>query len=96
MTIEKMLKEFGVRLMNTKTDFVEENNEEIKEILFINSATEAIFKIFVSEGYKEIEIVKKKQGLVSLANNSLQLLFAVNNWVMVADNKKDTLMLCKI
>ena len=96
MTIEKRLMDFGVRIVNTKKSFAEENKDELEEILFINSATESRFKIFAAEGFKEIEILKKKGNLINFEDQRWHLLFVTHNWVMVADLDTSRMILCKI
>ena len=96
MTIEKRLKEFGVRIVNTNISFAEANQDELLELLFINSATESRFKILVAEGFKEIEITRKKGAFINFEDKKWDFLFATRNWVMVADLNNCKLILCKI
>ena len=95
MTFKERLDRFGVKLINTNMKFVEQKEKELEDLLFVNGITECLFKISVSNGFKEIQIAERKE-LTSSASGNFRFLFMYNGWLLISDKSDNQLLLFKI
>jgi len=96
MTFKERLNELGVRIRNTEIQFLGEVEKELEYLIFNSWISSELFKVFVTRGFKNLEIAKKKDEFSNYANKDVSFLFARHNWFILADMEKKTLLLYKI
>ena len=92
--VKERLESYGVKLVGTNPSFVEQNEEVIENLLFINRETSLSFKLAMAHGFKEMRISERSE-ISSSAIPKSQFVFVSKCWLMLADLNNERLLLFK-